>query len=125
MKMQVRNIAAMIKKSKTHKVRKDRGSDISYTVTSGGSGNDYRVHIYSNGSTCTCDWGKGRWVNADGRSACSHVLAVYRRRASAKGLQLQVFNSSREARAVKKAKKLYVGDSVYITLSKKVKRSRS
>lgn len=46
-----------------------------FLVVSGDSGYAYLVTVRENGATCSCHWGQTQ-AALDGRSGCSHVVAV-------------------------------------------------
>jgi hypothetical protein len=60
-------------KSRTHEVRWLH--DNVFLVTSGASDYVYQVTIHQRGATCSCQWGQHQ-AALDGRSGCSHVVAV-------------------------------------------------
>lgn len=63
-------------KSKVHEII-PQGDNI-FGVTSGASGNTYRVVLLlAGGATCSCPWGQYRPYDGGHKSGCSHVMAVY------------------------------------------------
>jgi hypothetical protein len=60
-------------KSRAHEVRWLNGN--MYLVTSGVSDYVYKVTLRQRGATCSCRWGQYQ-AALDGRSGCSHVVAV-------------------------------------------------
>lgn len=106
------NAKQMQSKSKTHLVEKI--SPNGYNVTSGKSGQQYRVVVLPHGATCTCKWGAHR-PQDDHRAACSHVVAVYRHLEATEGRTLSVWTNQDDVARQKKAA-LNIGDGVTLTL---------
>ena len=83
MTRKIRNVKQLQKKRKMHQV--ERVGVNSYHVTSGTSGKVYKVTVQNQardgavrygGAFCSCKWGQYR-PGSDGRSGCSHVMAVF------------------------------------------------
>jgi len=101
-------------KSRTHQITSLAAGV--YEVTSGASGETYRVTVNDHGATCTCNWAKYR-PTTDPRSACSHTIAVYNYRAQQQKRRAYAWHD--EERARRQHKKLTgIGDGILVTTSK-------
>jgi predicted nucleic acid-binding Zn finger protein len=107
----ITNAKAIQKKSKSHTIT-PTGPD-TYTVTSGASGSEYQVRVTDNGGYCSCEWAKYR-PQADGRSGCSHVTAVYNFIAAESNRTVSVWASVDDAKRQRKPA-LNIGDGVTLT----------
>lgn len=95
-KQVTRHTKSLKSKGKTHKVT-DLGSGV-YNVTSGSSGNVYRVCVgqHGQGSSCDCDWGKYR--KRGQAAACSHTLSVYAHMAAQEAASVSAWANESDAK---------------------------
>ena len=106
----IKNAKAINKKSKSHTVTPIDGG---YLVTSGTSGEQYRVIIVQGGAVCNCEWGRYRkW--SDPRSACSHVQAVMAYEQARNGKRLSAWGNEMDAKRQHRPM-LHIGDGVFLT----------
>ena len=112
----IRNPKTVQTKSRQHAV--EETGPHTYTVTSGTSGNVYRVWVGpENVAQCSCSWGQYRRSGAG--SGCSHVVAVHEYRAEQTGRRVSAWAEddtetlSRQHRAW-----FTVGDNVVLTTRK-------
>lgn len=91
----MRHTTDLKKKSKTHEVQQTGLA--AYTVTSGHTGSQYLITVLENGAACTCDWAKYRPAENNGRSGCSHVLAVMAHIEAEKGRTISAFGTFEQA----------------------------
>ena len=109
--MNIKNAKAINKKSKSHTVTPIDGG---YLVTSGTSGEQYRVTLVpAGGAVCNCEWGRYRkW--SDPRSACSHVQAVMAYEQAQGGRKVSAWGSETDAKRQHRPM-LHIGDGVFLT----------
>jgi len=106
----IKNAKAINKKSKSHTVTPIDGG---YLVTSGTSGEQYRVIIVQGGAVCNCEWGRYRkW--SDPRSACSHVQAVMAYEQARNGKRLSAWGNEMDAKRQHRLM-LDIGDGIFLT----------
>ena len=106
----IKNSKKVNKKSKSHTVIP---IDVGYLVTSGTSGEQYRVIIVQGGAVCNCEWGRYRkW--SDPRSACSHVQAVMAYEQAQGGRKVSAWGNEMDAKRQHRSM-LDIGDGVYLT----------
>lgn len=114
MAKQIKNAKTVQAKSRAHTVRHMGGG--SYEVTSGETGNTYRV-FYKEGehSVCTCDWGKYR---PNTKCGCSHVVATAAFVAQQAMPKAKVYAwGNLDAAKRQKKRILNLGDGLYLTVA--------
>lgn len=105
-----RHAKKLQKKSRTHTVRQVSGNV--YEVTSGYSGNIYRVTFLPNGgAVCTCKWGQYRKAVTP-QSGCSHVIEAYNFRETAR--TAYTWADPKDAKRQKNITR-YIGDGLILT----------
>lgn len=107
----IKNVKTIQKKSRSHTVTPTGPS--TFAVTSGASGNQYRVHINGSSGSCSCEWAKYRPAG-DGRCGCSHVVAVFDYLATEAGRKVSAWNSQEEAQRQHRPR-FSIGDGVILT----------
>jgi hypothetical protein len=90
-------------KAKGHTVLVDDIQYGRYKVISGGSGREYIVNVFKDGSgaSCNCDWATKRTdslVENKGATACSHTIAVFEFIAQGAGRKVSAFEDAEAAR---------------------------
>lgn len=110
MRKVIQNVGELSKKAMLHTVREI--APLVYAVTSGSSGDTYRVEVHQSGATCTCPWGHYRDAS-DKRSACSHVQAVYQRISDELGQRMIAVKDYGQARRLQRPSKS-IGDGVLL-----------
>lgn len=103
-------------KSRSHDVKQVAGN--TFEVTSGASGETYKVQVFNNESgTCTCKWGQYRKHVNCYRSGCSHVVAVFDYLESAAGRRVSCWTDEQQARKQHKPM-IEIGDGMILTSRK-------
>jgi hypothetical protein len=113
MAKQIRNAKFVQSKSRQHRVRHLGGQ--AFEVTSGTSGNTYRVTLVGGGARCQCKWGNYR--PGYGKSGCSHVVAVFEYLESQRRRSVSAWTDP-EAAARQHRPVLGIGDGVILTSRK-------
>jgi hypothetical protein len=104
-------------KSRGHTVTQVAGN--TFQVTSGTSGETYKVQVYyqDQSGTCTCKWGQYRKHSNCYRSGCSHVVAVFDYLESPAGRRVSVWTDEEQARKQHRPM-IDIGDGVILTSRK-------
>lgn len=104
-------------KSRSHEVAQVAGN--TFEVTSGTSGETYKVQVYyqDQSGTCTCKWGQYRKHVNCYRSGCSHVVAVFDYLESAAGRRVSAWTDEQQAKRQHKPM-IDIGDGVILTSRK-------
>ena len=113
-----RNAKSLQLKSRTHQVFLDNPRVNRYRVISGGSGREYIVNIFSDGTAgCNCDWAVKRAEvisEQHGTSACSHTIAVFEFRAQGNGYRVSAWSSPEDVRRQHRHSR-DIGDGLLLT----------
>lgn len=116
MTAKITNAKQVQSKSRSHEVKQVAGN--TYQVTSGHSGDTYKVQIFSDMSgTCTCKWGQYRKHSNCYRSGCSHVVAVFDWIEQGQGRTVSAWTSEDQAKRQHRPM-VNIGDGVILTSRK-------
>ncbi len=115
-----RHAKSLQSKSRTHTVILDNPLVNRYRVISGGSGKEYIVNVFADGTAgCNCDWATKRssvdLFESKGTSACSHTIAVFEFRAQGEGYRVSAWSSPEEVVRQHRATQV-IGDGLRVTL---------